>query len=208
MSIAALILAAGASRRLGQPKQLVLHYGETLLARTMRLTTLSAAQPVVVILGAFADQIRSIVDFGNANIVENLLWEQGIASSIQAGLKFIEESESAATPTDGVLILTCDQPQLTEEHIVKLQNDFLTQSGAQRNSIIVASAYAGVVGTPAIFPRSHFANLHALTGDQGARSILRNSTCRIISIEFLGGELDIDSPEDLLYLDSSNTPQR
>lgn len=208
MSIAAIILAAGASRRLGQPKQLVFHHGETLLARTLRITQSAITSPVVAVLGASADQIRSAIDFGNAQIVENPHWQQGIASSIQAGLEFIEENESAAAPTEGVLILTCDQPHLTEEHLVNLQKEFLVQSDPQREAIIAASAYAGVVGTPAIFPRSLFGNLHALVGDEGARSLLRNPTCRILQIELPGGELDIDLPDDLQHLESSSAQQK
>ncbi len=201
MSIAAIILAAGASRRLGQPKQLVIHHGETLLARTLRITQSTIGGPVVVVLGASAGQIRSAIDFSNAQIVDNPHWEQGIASSIQAGLNFIEENESAAAPTEGVLILTCDQPHLTEEHLANLLKEFLMQSGPQQESIIAVSAYAGVVGTPAIFPRSLFANLNALVGDEGARSLLRNPTCRIIQIELPGGELDIDLQDDLQHLE-------
>jgi len=200
VSIAAIILAAGASRRLGQPKQLVYSHGETLLARTLRIAHLAVAEPIVVVLGAFAQEIRSFVDLRGAHIVENANWEQGIASSLQAGLNFLEDNESAAAPIRGVLILACDQPRLTPDHLKKLCAAFTNQAASQQNPAIMASAYADVVGIPAIFPRSLFPNLHALTGDQGARSLLRNSHCPLIQLEFSGGELDIDTPEDLKHL--------
>jgi molybdenum cofactor cytidylyltransferase len=199
LSIAAIILAAGGSRRLGQPKQLLLHRGETLLARTLRMTQSVTPSPIVV-LGASADEIGPTVELSSAHIVENPQWEQGIATSIQAGLRFIEENESAATPTKGVLILTCDQLNLTQEHLARLMEKFVDESGAQQSRVIAASAYAGVTGTPAIFPRALFPNLHALTGDQGARALLHNAQCQIVSVKLPGGELDIDSPEDLANL--------
>jgi CTP:molybdopterin cytidylyltransferase MocA len=190
MSVAAIILAAGASRRLRQPKQLVPYGGETLLSRTIRLAGEAGAARVFVVLGAQAETIRASVNPHKATIVINENWEQGIASSIHAGL------HALSADAEGVLILSCDQPRLTAEHLRALMDAFTAQSA----SAIVASAYAGVHGVPAIFPCAAFPNLLALEGDKGARALLVRPPCPLIALPFAGGETDIDEPDDLAQL--------
>lgn len=197
MPVAAIVLAAGASSRLGQPKQLLLHGGETLLERALRLASEAGATPVIAVLGAHYDRIRAAVRFGKLNKaipVLNSGWEQGIATSIHAGLRALEESAPQAS---GVLILGCDQPRLTAVHLRGLLEAF----DAQAAPAMVASAYAGIVGTPAVFPRAVFAELGALRGSQGARALLVQPTCTLIALPFPGGEVDIDWTEDLAHLE-------
>lgn len=186
MTILAVILAAGGSRRLGRAKQLVKYRGEMLLARAVRLVCEAGVMPVVV-LGAEFEAIRAAVDLSAVRVVRNESWEQGIASSIQAGLR---EAESGA---DGVMILTCDQPRLTAEHLRSLIAAFQTET-------IAASQYAGVQGVPAIFPRLTFAELYALSGDKGARALLANPRCSVVAVDFPGGEADVDTPEHIAEL--------
>jgi CTP:molybdopterin cytidylyltransferase MocA len=195
MTVAGIVLAAGASRRLGQPKQLLMLDGETLLERAIRQAAESGADPVFVILGAHSEQIRATVSLTHAIPVLNSAWEQGIASSIQAALGALDASAPQAS---GALILTCDQPRLTAAHLRALLQAF----AAHPAPAIVASAYAGILGIPAVFPRQVFADLRALRGDKGARALLMHPPCPLLALPFLGGDIDIDEPADLAQLES------
>jgi molybdenum cofactor cytidylyltransferase len=192
MSIAAIIVAAGASTRLGQPKQLVMLDGEPLLQRAVRCAREAGAEPVFVVLGAYSDVIEKIVDFGTATIVRNDDWEEGIASSIRAGVKAVNARIEAA----GVLLMTCDQPRMTAAHLQKMIELFDTRL----ETAMIASVYAGARGVPALFPRVLFADLLALRGDKGARGLLAIASLPSVEIQFEGGEVDIDRPEDLAEL--------
>lgn len=190
MTVAAIILAAGASRRLGQPKQLLGFDGETLLQRTLRIAKESGASPVLVVLGAHFAPICVNIPFDQAIPVFNDQWESGMSTSIHAGLHELDVRSPAA---QGAIIMTCDQPRLTSEHLRALLQAFHQQSGSH----IVASSYAGSFGIPAIFPRSVFSALHELRGDKGARALLHQPPCPLFSLPFEGGEVDIDVPSDL-----------
>jgi molybdenum cofactor cytidylyltransferase len=192
--VAAIVLAAGVSSRLGQPKQLLMHGGETLLERTIRLANEAGAAPVITVLGANFAIIRASIGGTNSIHVINEHWEQGISTSIHAGLESLEDSAPNAA---GALILACDQARLTADHLRALIEAF----AAQEEPSIAASAYAGVLGVPSVFPRMAFAGLRALRGDKGARSLLVHPPCPMIAVPFPGGEVDIDRPEDLSQLD-------
>jgi CTP:molybdopterin cytidylyltransferase MocA len=193
-SVAAIVLAAGASRRLGQPKQLLIYGEETLLERAIRVAGEAGAAPVLAVLGANCAVILAAVDLIHAVSLINDNWEKGIATSIHAGL---ESLDAVAPQADAALILSCDQPRLTADHLHLLIEAF----AARREPSIVASAYAGVVGIPAIFPRVAFPHLLALRGDQGARAILAQPPCPLVPVPFAGGEVDIDQPGDLAQLE-------
>ena len=189
-SVAAIVLAAGGSRRLGQPKQLLMFGGETLLARVIRLANEAGAAPVLAVLGAQHEKIRAEVALSDADVVINENWEQGIASSIHEGVSALQ---AAAPGISGALILSCDQPRLTAAHLRALIDGF----NAQAEPSIVSSTYAGVLGIPAVFPRSLFPDLFALSGDKGARSLLNQPPCPLLAQPFEGGEVDIDLPANL-----------
>jgi molybdenum cofactor cytidylyltransferase len=193
MPVPALVLAAGASRRLGHPKQLLMHGGETLFLRAIRLATEAGATPVIAVLGAHHERILATVPLNklqNTIPIVNSAWEQGIATSIHAALTALQ---NCAPHASGALILGCDQPRLTGEHLRAMLDAF----AAQPELAIVASAYAGVLGIPAVFPRKLFAELLELRGDQGARALLMQPACPLIALPFPGGEIDIDLPADL-----------
>ena len=193
MSVAAIIVAAGASRRLGQPKQLVIFDGEPLLQRAIQCAISAGADPVFVVLGAHRQAIQNVIDFGSAMVLVNVNWEEGLASSIHAGVKAVD---AGGAEPGGALLMTCDQPRLTAEHLRKMIEQFDSQAGA----VLIASVYSGVRGTPAIFPRAMFAELLTVRGDKGARGVLARASLPVVEIELKGGEVDIDRPEDLAQL--------
>lgn len=163
---------------MGQPKQLALLAGESLLQRALRLCHNAALKPVVVVVGAAAEVVTRSVDLSSAMVVINDEWEDGIASSIRAGVTSLPEN------CTGCVVMTCDMPALTSEHLRRLAVC----------DEVTASSYADRKGVPAYFPASSFAELRQLSGDAGARSLLSSAS----SLDLVGGELDIDTPEDLL----------
>ena len=177
MKVAAVVLAGGASLRLGTPKQLVRIGGETLVERTVRICREAGCDPVVVVLGAAADQVRSACSLDDAMVVMNQHWQEGMARSIVEGVSALDVS------VEGCVMITCDMPAVLPDHLRRL-----TVSVE-----MTASAYAGRHGVPAYFPRARFPQLVSLSGDTGARDLLKS--CPAIQLE--GGELDIDTPQDL-----------
>jgi CTP:molybdopterin cytidylyltransferase MocA len=192
--IPAIVLAAGASRRLGTPKQLLMLGGETLLERTLRVAKEAGAAPAIAVLGAHAEQIAAATTLNDSFVVINAHWSNGIASSIHAGLNALARQAPDAT---GALLLTCDQVRLTTGHLRALLDAF----DAGSSVAIVASSYAGVTGVPAVFPRGAFQRLFALRGDQGARALFKDRAQPLITVPLAGGEVDIDLPDDLVKLE-------
>ena len=179
LAIPAIILAAGASRRLGQPKQLVSYQGESLLRRAVKAAC--ACNPVVVVTGfragAMADELAGL----DVDVVVNAEWEEGMASSLRAGLRALAPGAQAA------LFLVCDQPAVDRDLVGRILS-------AWKGSP-VACTYAGVRGIPALLPASAFPHLLALRGDRGARALLQGEN--VVEIPFPEGVWDVDEPGDL-----------
>jgi CTP:molybdopterin cytidylyltransferase MocA len=180
--IAAVVLAAGASTRLGEPKQLAMLGGETLLERVVRTAREAGCSPVVVVLGAAYVEVLAgtFGKLGDAIPVINDQWRKGMSTSVGLGVGTLA---LVAKGADGVVLMTCDQPAVTAEHLRALM-----ASGE-----VTASAYAGRRGVPAYFPAASFAGLMELRGDAGARELLRG----VATVELTGGELDVDTAADL-----------
>lgn len=189
--IPAVLLAAGESSRLGSPKQMVRVGTETLLERVARIASEAGADPVFIVLGAHADSIRSLSFPGNAVFVVNDEWPEGVASSIRHGIQAVVE---LGREVEGVLLLVCDQPSVTASHLRTLFSEARRHGGGMNT---VASSYAGVAGTPAVFPEKRFRQLLALRGDQGARSLLRDPAYPLNLVSLQYGEIDIDTVDDL-----------
>ena len=190
MPIPAILLAAGSSSRLGHPKQLVEYHGETLLARAFRLASEAGCAPVFVVLGANVETILPVGLSDGAVPVINRDWQQGISTSIQSGLRAVFELLPA---TEGALLLPCDQPHLSANHIKALLRAFSNAPGV----VIAASAYDGTRGIPAVFPRSAFRQLFELRGDKGAQALFSKPPCPVLEVPFSDGGIDIDTPADL-----------
>ncbi len=186
-----IILAAGSSSRMGKPKQLMTYKGQCLLQHAVSVG-LEATSPVVVVLGAHADEVMGRIGHEPAQIVHNVNWEEGMASSIRCGLtKLLEHAPS----TEYAIFMTCDQPYI---HAGLLQA--LLQEQARSGKAIVACAYDDTAGIPALFHKSLFGELMALKGDMGARRIIKQDADRMSTVPFPLGAIDIDTPEDYSLL--------
>lgn len=188
-----IILAAGASTRLGTPKQLVEFKGETLLHRIVREAVSSVCHPIVVVLGAETNKSRQVLSEIDIHIVENPDWAEGMGSSVRIGLNKLLEIEAAV---DGVVLTVCDQPFVTSETINKLVEAF-----QERGAPVVASAYHETLGVPALFSRELFPLLADLK-EGGAKKIIRQFESETVKIPFPAGAIDIDTPEDFQRLQS------
>ncbi|MET0400764.1 MAG: nucleotidyltransferase family protein [Cystobacter sp.] len=179
------VLAAGASSRLGRPKQLVVWREETLVHRAARLAVESGLGPVRVVTGTRADEVSQAVADLSVACVHNPQAEEGIASSIRRGFEGLDTA---------VLVLTCDQPLLSAEHLRAL-----AQTWRDTGAPIVGSAYEGIVGVPVLFSPALLPELRALRGDQGARAVFRGY--RVESVTLEGGGLDVDTEQDVERLE-------
>jgi molybdenum cofactor cytidylyltransferase len=174
--IAAIILAAGASTRLGRPKQTIIFQGETLLDRAVRISREAGATQTIVVLGAFAREIREECRLEGCAVVENADWASGMGTSIRRGIQ-------AVSGVQGALILTCDMPAITSDHL-----RWVAASGK-----LTASFYEGKRGVPAYFPREIFDQLLHLEDSRGAGQLLFAAD----AMPLVRGEFDVDTPEDV-----------
>ena len=180
MRVTGVVLAAGASSRLGEPKQLVEVGGERLLERTVRVAREAGLESIVVVLGSRAEEIQKTCRLEGAKIVVNAGWAEGMGSSVRAGMLAV------GVGTGGIVLMTCDQPAVDAAHLRQLIEE---SAGGKA----VGSRYAGKVGVPAFFPAARFTELMELRGDAGARGLLQSAD----ALELRGGELDVDTAEAL-----------
>lgn len=190
-AIAAVILAAGASSRLGRPKQLLTLDGQTLLRRTVEAATKAGCAPVIVVLGAHAEQLAGEVGAaaGSIQVIINEKWSEGMGTSLASGIAALE---AAAPNVRAAVVLLCDQPHVSADVVRALVETFSVS-----NNPVVASEYGGVRGAPCLFARSLFPELAALSGDVGARKIIaRQDAEQVAVVPFAGGQEDVDTPDD------------
>ena len=190
LQFGAVILAAGASSRMGQPKQLLPIAGDALVIRAVKAALDSSAWPVVVVLGANAEKIRPLLVRHPIIIVENAAWIEGMASSIRTGISTLRQFSRRL---EAALVTLCDQPGLTADVIAQLVQTQRTTKGR-----IVASRYNGRNGAPALFMREQFTALENLTGEEGARALLNGRPDLSVSVDLPALAADVDTPADYL----------
>ena len=188
------ILAAGASTRLGQPKQLLPFRGRSLLRHAAETALASVCRPVVVVLGASAEQLRSELSGLPVTVTLNPAWAEGMASSIRAGLGTVT---SEANEPDSVVIMLCDQPLITAATL-----DQLVKVHRTENRGIVACEYVETLGVPALFSRKYFPELAGLAGDQGARKIIVKHNNNLSRIPAPEAAFDVDRLEQAARLEA------
>ena len=191
MKIGGILLAGGASRGLGHPKQLVVYQGKTLLRRAAEVLSNTSCTAVVAVVGAVVDPCKRELAGIEVDICMNDGWAIGISSSIRAGLLYLTN----ASDIDAVVISLCDQPYITSADLEKL----ITRYREDRPAI-VAAEYNDVIGVPALFDQSMFDALLERTGDQGARYLIRNNPDLVVSIDMPGAGFDVDNDDDLRQL--------
>ncbi|MHA7633642.1 nucleotidyltransferase family protein [Corallococcus sp. M7] len=188
MTVAIVLLAAGGSSRLGQPKQLLHHEGMSLVRRAAE-RALAASPVVAVVLGARRDDVAAELDGLSVRCVDNPDWALGQGSSLHAGLRALPPD------VDGALLMLCDQLRVDAAHLRSLIATF-----ERTRAPIVASAYAGTRGVPALFSRALFPELEALPPTGGARGLIARDPSRVVEVPLPGGEEDVDTAEDALRL--------
>jgi len=184
----AIVLAAGASTRMREPKQLLPITGQPLIVRTVEAALASAAWPVVVVVGAHAEKIRPLLARYPVLVAENAAWVEGMASSLRTGVATLQQFSRSL---NAALVALCDQPAFSAQIIAQL-----VSAQRQTGRSIVAAHYNGRNGAPALFLRQHFAALATLTGEAGARDLLNAAPEKIASVDLPEMAADLDTPAD------------
>ena len=191
------VLAAGGSRRLGKPKQLVRFRARPLLVNAVEAAAAATGTDPIVVLGADALRVRRALRGSSVGTVtiENRRWRTVLASSLRAGLEAVPARSKA------VLVVLADQPLVGASALRRL-----VQAWRGRPALPAAAAYAGRLAVPAVLPRRMWPALRELEGDVGARRVLAGAA-RITAVPMPEAELDVDLPEDLARL-SRGLPSR
>ncbi len=182
---AILVLAAGASSRMNEIKQVLPYKDSTLLGNALKMAKMSKSAQVFCVLGANKDEIQQKVDFLDIEIIENKEWNDGLGKSIAVGVATIQKNSEY----NSILVMLGDQPFITSRYLDKMISKF-----NENQSPVIVTNYSGKPGVPALFPHKNFSELIKISGDSGAKSILKNHA-NIIKLE-AENTFDVDSPED------------
>lgn len=196
-TIGLIILAAGASTRMGTPKQLLVFQGHSLLRYVAEVAIASCCDPVVMVLGSQIEQIKLEVHGLTLHIAENRQWAKGMGTSIAAGMSTLITLNQ---DLDAVVVVLCDQP-FVSSHLINQ----LVESYRATRSPIVACAYANTLGVPALFDRSLFTELMTMNMNIGAQSLIKQNAEKVAQIPFPEGEIDLDTPAQYQQLLKSTT---
>lgn len=191
VSIGAVILAAGMSKRMGQPKLLMKVNGKTLVHYPIMLATFHHLQPIVVIAGKYIEEMKkSLKVTQTVDFVFNHDYESGMASSLKLGIQTVEAK------VDAVIVFLADQPFIPNEVVQSLMEQYMLHK--EEGVKIVRPSYDGVLGHPILFDRSLFNEFKHINGDQGGRNIIQNyrQSMKIVSFHNRNWGMDIDTREE------------
>lgn len=181
-----IILAAGDSSRMGQSKQLLKVGNQTLLQKSVQTALHSGIEKIVVVLGSNDKaHLENIKDLP-VKIVINENWKTGMGSSIKSGLKSLIDSH-----LDGVIIMVCDQPFVTSDHIKSL-----IATHRKKHKPLVAAHYANTFGVPALFTKKYLDQLLALGDNEGAKKIIMTHEKELGVLDLPEAAIDLDTVED------------
>ena len=190
--IGLIILAAGAATRMGRPKQLLSYQGRSLILHAVEVALASLCQPIIVVLGAYAEQIKPELMLKAVQVVENSQWQEGMSSSIRAGISMLLKTNSKL---DAVIISLADQPLVSPQILNQL-----IYSYQETQKVIIASKYNETTGVPALFSNSLFPELMQLKGDKGAKALIQKYIDTGVILLIPGVAIDIDTPDDYKQL--------
>lgn len=190
--IGLIILAAGAATRMGRPKQLLSYQGRSLILHAVEVALASMSQPIIVVLGAYAEQIKPELMLKAVQVVENSQWQEGMSSSIRAGISMLLKTNSKL---DAVIISLADQPLVSPQIFNQL-----IQSYQETQKVIIASKYNETTGVPALFSNALFPELMQLEGDKGAKALIQKYIDTGLILLIPEAAIDIDTPDDYKQL--------
>lgn len=186
VEVAGVVLAAGAGRRFGMPKALVEHRGSLLVERAARVLVAGGCAPVVVVLGAAAEEVRERADLAGATVVVNPDWETGMGSSLRTALDALTSTDAGAA-----VVLPVDMPGVGAEAVRRV-------AALAAPDALAAAAHDGRRSHPVLLGREHWAGARtAATGDAGARGYLRDREVALVPCDDVSAGFDVDRPEDL-----------
>ena len=186
--IAAVVLAAGMSTRMGSNKLLVKIAGQPLVRRVVKCLEATAVRPIAVVTGHEHEAICAALAGSQATIVHNPDYRAGLSTSLRAGIRSLTEC-------DGAIIMLGDMPAISPVVIEKMIAAYEPKT---RNAICVATS-RGRRGNPVLFDRAFFPELQTISGDIGAREIIRMHwplVCEV-DVDDDGPLIDLDTPEEL-----------
>lgn len=190
--IGLIILAAGAATRMGRPKQLLSYQGRSLILHAVEVALASMSQPIIVVLGAYVEQIKPELMSKAVQVVENSQWQEGMSSSIRAGISMLLKTNSKL---DAVIISLADQPLVSPQIFNQL-----IQSYQETQKVIIASKYNEATGVPALFSNALFPELMQLEGDKGAKALIQKYIDKGLILLIPEAGIDIDTPDDYKQL--------
>jgi molybdenum cofactor cytidylyltransferase len=194
--VGAVILAAGGSSRMGEPKQLLTIAGQPMVRRVTQGVCAAGLDQVVVVVGAHAQAVQKALGGLAVQIVHNRAWAEGMSSSLRTGLDALRRDIQAA------LVVLADQPGLTPDLVRSLVVHYQTTRAP-----IVAPFYRGRRGNPVLFDRALFADLRGVEGDQGGRDLLIRYQDRVqrVEVDDPASLLDVDTHQDYRTLDNEGS---
>jgi molybdenum cofactor cytidylyltransferase len=181
-----IILAAGSSTRMGEPKQLLMYKNKTFLQHIIGEAKHANLEPVICVTGYESDLITQSISVMDVDIVYNENWTDGMGTGIAAGIKRLLLSD-----VHSVILAVSDQPYVSSELFGKMQ-----QLKEKSGKGIVACSYAHTLGTPVLFGKHYFNDLTSLSGNEGAKKIVQLNMPDVCPIEFEKGNIDIDTKQD------------